>query len=216
MLPGNRDSYSVFSWSRFYTYRSEMRKRFPDFWKIRIRKTLLQVVCGQIRDGDHVLDIGSFDRSYEKKLQRRFPNVLYKSMDIDRERFHDFYSFEEVREQFDVIFLFEVIEHLEFTEGINLMREVRNLLVPGGCLILTTPNMYHPNRYWEYDHKVPYRYDAIGGLLLGVGLEVKEIYRIYNDAIHRRLFRLYVTSWVHRHLQIDFAKSIVVVAKNRA
>ena len=213
MERAERGSYGTFSWSRFFSHRSEMRKRYPDFWKIAIRRSLLRVVCEEVTDGCSILDIGSFDRSYEKKLHKRYPNVIYKSMDIDREQFHDYYSLEEIPEKFDLIFLFEVIEHLEFEEGIELTRKIRDLLKPGGRLIATTPNMYHPNRYWEYDHKVPYRYDAIGGLLMGAGLAVNKLYRIYNDAIHRRLFRLYVTAPLHRHLQIDFAKSIAVVAQ---
>ncbi len=214
MSAGPGRSYDLYSWSQFYGHRLEVRRRFPDFWKIRIRKSLHSVVLDEASDNCTVLDVGAFDRSFEKRLQERYSGVVYKSMDIDREGFHEYYSFDDIHETFDLIFLFEVIEHVEFEEGIALVRRCKNLLKPGGRLILTTPNMYHPNRYWEYDHKVPYRYDAVGGLLLAEGMIVCDIYRIYNDAIHRRLFRLLVTAPLHRHLQIDFAKSITVVAQN--
>jgi predicted SAM-dependent methyltransferase len=137
-------------------------------------------------------------------------------MDIDREQLHDFYSLEEIQESFDVIFLFEVIEHLNFEEGVQLLKKSYDLLNGEGRLILTTPNIFNPSRFWrDATHKVAYCYDELGGLLLAQGFQIKMMYRTYNDAYHRYLFRLYVTAPLHRYLGIDFAKSILVVAEKK-
>jgi SAM-dependent methyltransferase len=45
-------------------------------------------------------------------------------------------------ERFDCVMLFEVIEHLE--DPISLMRKIRELLVPGGLIALSTPNCESP------------------------------------------------------------------------
>jgi 2-polyprenyl-3-methyl-5-hydroxy-6-metoxy-1,4-benzoquinol methylase len=36
---------------------------------------------------------------------------------------HDFYTLEEIQETFDMIFLFDVIEHLELEEGAQVLEE---------------------------------------------------------------------------------------------
>jgi SAM-dependent methyltransferase len=167
-----------------------------------------------IRDGEKVLDIGASDRNLQERLKRHYPKLIYKSMDIDRERFHDFYSLEEIRESFDVVFLFEVIEHLNLEEGVQLIRKIYDLLHEEGRLILTTPNVFNPSRFWrDATHKEAYCYDELGGLLLARGFQIKAMYRTYNDAFHRYLFRLYVMAPLHRYLGIDFAKSIPIAEK---
>jgi 2-polyprenyl-3-methyl-5-hydroxy-6-metoxy-1,4-benzoquinol methylase len=47
---------------------------------------------------------------------------------------------------FDVILASEVIEHLADAEA--LLAECRRVLAPGGCLILTTPNLWDLRRPW--------------------------------------------------------------------
>lgn len=170
-----------------------------------------------IRDGEKILDIGASNRNLEGRLKRHHPNVIYKSMDIDREQFHDFYSLEEIRESFDVIFLFEVIEHLDLEEGVELLKRIYDFLNEGGRLILTTPNVFNPSRFWrDATHKVAYCYDELGGLLLAQGFQIRAMYRTYSDAFFRYFFRLYVMAPLHRYLNIDFAKSILVIAEKRA
>jgi 2-polyprenyl-3-methyl-5-hydroxy-6-metoxy-1,4-benzoquinol methylase len=201
------------SWSTLYKTRREIQRKFPDFWDLKVRKKHLEIVLEEVRDGDSILDIGSSTRELRHRLidvsGRR---VIYKSMDIDRETKQDYYSIEEIKEKFNVIFLFEVIEHLSFEDGVQLLDTIYDLLLPGGKLILTTPNSFHPNRYWEYSHKVSYRYDEIGGILISLGFKVKDIFRIYNDAFFRRLVRIWLAAPLHKYLCVDFAKSILVVA----
>jgi SAM-dependent methyltransferase len=178
------------------------------------RFTKSTLMLETIRDGERVLDIGASNRNLEGRLKRHFPEIIYKSMDIDREQVHDFYSLEEIREYFDVIFLFEVIEHLDLEEGIRLLKRIYELLDPGGRLILTTPNVFNPSRYWrDSTHKVAYCYDELAGLLMAQQFQVRAMYRTYSDAFLRYLFRIYVMAPLHRYLGIDFAKSILIVAE---
>jgi len=53
--------------------------------------------------------------------------------------------------QFDVINCMEVIEHIPAKEGERVMSELRRILQPGGCLIISTPN-YPIKRFYDlYD-----------------------------------------------------------------
>jgi 2-polyprenyl-3-methyl-5-hydroxy-6-metoxy-1,4-benzoquinol methylase len=189
---------------------------YRDIWDLKILRKRFPLMVNTIRDGEKVLDIGASDRNLQERLKRRYPKLIYKSMDIDREQFHDFYSLEEIQESFDVVFLFEVIEHVDFEEGVRLLKKVHDFLNEGGRLILTTPNVFNPSRFWrDVTHKVAYCYDELGGLLLAQGFQIKVMYRTYNDAFHRYFFRLHVMAPLHRYLGIDFAKSILVIAEKR-
>jgi SAM-dependent methyltransferase len=201
------------SWSKLFEYRGQIHQRYREIWDLKILRKRFPLMVKNIRDGEKVLDIGASNRDLQERLRRHFPKLIYKSMDIDREQVHDFYSLEEVQESFDVIFLFEVIEHLDLQEGIGLLKRSYELLSLGGRLFLTTPNIFNPSRFWrDATHRQAYCYDELGGILLAHGFEVKEMYRTYSDALHRYLFRVYVMAPLHRYLGIDFAKSILMVA----
>jgi SAM-dependent methyltransferase len=202
------------SWSNIFRNRADVHKIYPDIWDLKIVRKRLPLMLKYIKDGDKILDIGASSRDLEMRIKKHRPQIVYKSMDIDREQFHDFYAMEEIQESFDVIFLFEVIEHLSLEEGMRLLQRIYGLLNAGGRLILTTPNTFNPGRFWrDATHRVAYCYDELGGLLLGQDFKIKGMYRTYNDALHRYLFRVYAMSPLHRYLGIDFAKSILVVAE---
>ncbi len=205
------------SWSKLFDYRGQIHQMYHDIWDIKILRKRFPLMVKSIQDGEKILDIGASNRDLQERLRRHFPKLIYKSMDIDQEQFHDFYSLEEIQESFDVVFLFEVIEHLGLEEGVQLLKRIYQLLNEGGRLILTTPNVFNPTRFWrDATHKVAYCYDELGGLLLAQGFQIKVMYRTYSDAFHRYLFRLYVMAPLHRYLGIDFAKSILVIAEKKS
>jgi SAM-dependent methyltransferase len=202
------------SWSRLFQYRDAVHERYPEIWDLKILRKRFPLMLKLIKNGEKILDIGASNRNLEKRLKRHYPDLIYKSMDIDREQVHDFYSLEEIQETFDGVFLFEVIEHLDLEEGQRLLRRIHELLREGGFLILTTPNIFNPGRFWrDATHKVAYCYDELGGLLLSQQFAVRAMYRTFSDAFHRYLFRVYVMAPLHRYLGIDFAKSILIVAE---
>jgi len=205
-----------FSWSKLFEYRDQIHHRYPEIWDLKILRKRFPLMVKTIQECDKVLDIGASNRNLQERLRRHFPRLIYKSMDVDREQFHDFYGLEEIHESFDVIFLFEVIEHLSLEEGVHLLKRAHELLNEGGRLILTTPNVFNPSRFWrDATHKVAYCYDELGGLLLAQGFSITAMYRTYNDVFHRYFFRVFVMASLHRYLGIDFAKSILVVAEKK-
>jgi len=204
----------TFSWDLFYQYRKKIKKQFPLFWKLRVIKKPLEILKKEVGQGDSILDIGAGNIGIGEKIRKAL-GINYKSMDVDRKQFHDYHSLDEIEESFDAILLFEVIEHLDLEEGVELIRKIYSLLAPGGKLFLTTPNLYHPHRYWDCHHKTPYRYDELGGLLSATGFIPRHVYRIYNDAFLRRLFRIYFAAPLHRYLNVDFAPSILMVAQRK-
>lgn len=201
------------SWSLLYEYRNKTRKQIPDFWKIKIIKNELEGILKVVKDEDKILEIGASKRHLERALRKQRPNIIYKSLDIDKRLPQDYYSLNDIKEQFDVVIMIEVIEHLILEEGIKLLKKIREFLKENGKLVLTTPNIYHPTRYFfDASHKVPYCYDEIGGILLFLGFKNIRVYRLFNDDFFRRLFRLYIGKYLHKFLDVDFALSILITA----
>src|SRR5512144_430895 len=94
------------SWSKLFEYRARVHDLYPDIWDLRILRKRFPLMLKTIRDGEKILDIGASNRNLQPRLLRHLPNLIYKSMDVDREQTHDFYSLDEIQETFDVLFLF--------------------------------------------------------------------------------------------------------------
>lgn len=201
-------------WSRLYAARNSVTRRFPSIWAIPVVKKEMSRLAVHARDGAAVLDVGAGDRRFERKMREHSGTVRYRSFDIDRSNPHDYYGIDDIEGQYDLIFAFEVIEHLTPAEGLRMVANLREHLAPGGTLLLGTPNLYHPHRYFgDLTHVTPYKYEELGALLVLGGYEVQGFYRIYNDSFLRRALRLHLGVWLHRWLSIDFAHTVMVEAK---
>ena len=204
----------MIDWSQLITGRDQMHKRYPKIWNLKLIKRPSRLVKNLLRPGMRILDVGASDRRMERRTKDSHPDVIYKSMDVDRGLPHDYYTLDDIDEQFDLIILFEVIEHLEVEDGMTMLSRLKELLVEGGRLLISTPNIFNPSRFWfDATHKVAYSYEELGGILLGQGFEVLGIYRTFNASIPKYFLRLSLFYPLHRILNVDFAKSIVCVAQ---
>jgi SAM-dependent methyltransferase len=201
------------SWSDLYRNRQLVKRLYPKIWSVPLVKKEFDCLLPIVPEGAHVLEMGAGDRRFGERLQAMRPDIKYLSYDIDRNTRQDYYSLDEIQVSFDCIFAFELIEHLSLNDGFTLLCSAKKLLREGGHLLLGTPNLYHPHRYWgDVTHKTPYKYEELGGLLLSAGFDSLRTFRQYNDAWLRRWFRLHVGVWLHRYLDIDFAGTILIEA----
>ncbi len=206
----------MIDWSEMINYLDQIHERYPRIWNLKLIKRPSRLIMSHLRPGMRILDVGASDRRMERRIKGVYPDIIYKSMDIDRGFYHDYYSLDEIDEQFDLITLLEVIEHVELEEGMKMLERLRNLLVPGGILIISTPNIFHPNRFWQTTtHKVAYSYGEFAGILLSQGFEVLEIYRTFNASVPKYFLRFTLFYPLHRILDVDFAKSIVFMVQKR-
>ena len=201
-------------WSEQLRLRERVHQKYPQVWTLKIVKKRLPIILRYLRDGEALLEVGASNRDLEGRIRKYYPKTLYKSMDIDPSHSHDYSSFEEIKETFDMVLLFEVIEHLKLDEGREMVRNIYQILKPGGKVILTTPNVYTPGRYWkDVMHQTAYHYEELGGLLLYQDFEILEICRVFNEPLLSFLTKVYLFSRVFRFLGIDFTKSILIVAR---
>lgn len=202
------------SWSKLYECRQRVKAAHPSIWRLPVVKKELDRLLPLAESHKRVLEIGAGDRRFGRRMTAALPDLYYKSMDIDRETEQDYYSLDDLDETFDFIYAFELIEHLTPDDGLDLLRHAHRLLRPEGVLLLGTPNLYHPHRYFgDITHKTPYKYAELGGLMVMAGFKVPRFFRIYNDAFLRRTFRLNIGVWLHRYLDIDFAHTILAEAE---
>jgi SAM-dependent methyltransferase len=202
------------TWGEQLHWRGKIHSQYPEIWDLRIVRKRLPFILRYLRDGESVLEIGAFDRSLGERLRRYYPRILYKSLDIDPSYQHDYTSFEEVREKFDMVLLFEVIEHLDWKGGREMVAKIFEILKPSGRVILTTPNVYTPGQYWkDVSHRTAYHYEELGGLFLSQQFEIVEICRLFNAPFLQFLIKTFLLLPIFRFLGIDFTKSILLVAR---
>lgn len=203
----------MFGWNQLILGRDQIHKRYPQIWDLKLIKRPSWLVKRHLRPGMRILDVGASDKRMHKRVKEVYPDILYKSMDIDPSVNHDYYSLDDIHEKFDLIILFEVIEHLELEQGIEMLSRLNELLADGGELIISTPNIFNPGRFWiDATHKTAYSYEELGGIVLSQGFEVLGIYRTFHASLLKYIFRLTLFYPLHRILNVDFAKSIVVLA----
>jgi 2-polyprenyl-3-methyl-5-hydroxy-6-metoxy-1,4-benzoquinol methylase len=206
----------MIDWTELINCRDQIHKRYPQIWDLKLVKRPSWLLKKLLRPSMRILDVGASDKRMQKRVTNVYPDIRYKSMDIDRTVLHDYYSLDDIDEQFDLIILFEVIEHLELEQGVEMLSRLHELLVDGGTLIISTPNIFHPNRFWTTaTHKTAYSYEELGGVMLSQGFEVLGIYRCFNASLVKYLLRLTIFYPLHRILNVDFAKSIVVLAQRK-
>lgn len=210
-------STGVSSWSQQYRGRKEIASRFGAVFSLPLAKRASGLLLETAQSGDRVLEVGAGDRRKRDALRRRFQDISYKSLDIDTEGNHDFRDWAQVNESFDLIFAFEVVEHIGIDDLPEFIAQAADHLAPGGRLLLSTPNIYYPPDFLrDVTHRTPLCYDELGSLVESTGLRTESIYRIHHDPLHRKLLKRYVFGWLFKLLGIDYAKQIVLIAEKPA
>jgi SAM-dependent methyltransferase len=202
------------NWSERIRWREKVHDQYPDLWDLKLVRKGIPYVLSYLEDGEWVLDVGASTRHLESRIKKYYPHIVYKSLDIDPAYPHDYSSFDEIQENFDVVLLVEVIEHLDLEEGREMVKNIYRILNPRGRVILSTPNTYTPSQYWkDITHITPYHYEELGALFLSEGFEIVEICRTLREPVLKFYLKGYILSPLFRFLGIDFSESIVMVAR---
>lgn len=123
-----------------------------------------------------VLDIGAYDRALGHSLAACNLAGAYHSVDLDLSHPHEFHDIGEVTEKYDLICVFELIEHLSLEAVAELFHRVIGLLLPGGKLLVSTPNPFYPTRFFaDMTHRQHWPAHDLFALLRHVGFDQHDI-----------------------------------------
>ncbi|MBI9073492.1 MAG: class I SAM-dependent methyltransferase [Melioribacteraceae bacterium] len=106
---------------------------------------------------------------------------------------------DETNEKFDVIVMFDVIEHIKKDNIIPLLKEINNILNKNGLLVLRTPNMASMtsfySRYLDFTHEIGFTSESLEYVLNETNF--KNI-SFSNSAIGRK--RIFVTKLITKFI----------------
>ena len=203
------------NWQELYYHRRLIAREFGDIWDLPVRKRYHQIMGELGAKNISLLEIGAGDRALAERMRGYWNEFDYRSCDIDTTFDHDFTHFSTIVGHYDLICAFEVIEHLTLQEAAEMLIKLRVHLKPGGLLILTTPNTFYPPAYLrDATHVTPFCFDELAGLVSLAGYQVQFIYRLFHDSLLKKFVKRGLMYPLFRVLGIDYAKQILVVAKN--
>jgi SAM-dependent methyltransferase len=190
-----------------------MEARWPSIFSLPLVRRASDLVLREARPGLRVLEAGAGDRRMKERLEAAAPGLVYRSADPDPAHPHDAPDVFAVEGPFDLVFALELIEHLSPEEALAFLRRCRELLVPGGRLVLGTPDVFTPGR-WHRDagHRTPFSPWELAGYAAAAGFEAASLHRAWNAPLAERLLRRVLLGWVHRLTGADYAHSVVLVA----
>ncbi len=201
------------------------KKDFPGTEYLEIRPDWREVLPGKVgasglffrsilADARSVLDVGAGDRYYKQVLSKLGIAATYRSADSDNQSgAHDFGDFFQVSEAFDAILMLELLEHVDANLGIGFLKHARNVLNPGGVLLLSTPNAHHPNQVWRSSltHIRPWPMDDLYGVLKYAGFNRVRLVRQYTASSKRMVIKPF-TKLLYRLIELDHAQTILAAA----
>ncbi len=205
---------NTINWSELYAARRRIQQRYRKIWNVPIDKRYASVLFKHGFDGSNILEMGAGSRGLQRRISDWWPSSSYKSYDIDTNTKQDYYKLEDIEGQYEMVCMFEVVEHVRPEVAKEMLDKCFEVLVPGGLLFITTPNIYYPPNYLrDATHITPWCYDELGALALMTGFELQKMYRLYSDSFLGKLTHRMLFYPIHRAMGIDFAKQIIMVSK---
>ncbi len=205
------------SWRELSRAREAVRLRYPGVSSLPVVRRRFPFLASFLRDGGRLLEVGAAERPFDARLKAAFPALVHRTLDIDPGGAHDFRSLEEVRETFDCVLAWEVIEHLPLDGIPGWLAGLRRVLAPGGRLILSTPNVFRPGQYWkDASHRTPLAYTELGALLILADFDVVSMHRTFHGSwLQHALVRWSPPGFLLPLWGLDYAQSVVAVASPR-
>lgn len=200
-------------WSQLFKYRKQVSRQFKTIWHLPIAPRYSHVLLNAPIEPSAVLEIGAGGRGLKAKVEAHWPGCSYASFDIDRNGDHDFFELDDINGEYDVVCMFEIIEHVSPELALDILAKCFSVMKPGGKIMITTPNIYYPPGFLrDATHITPWCYDELGGIAALAGFKTEQLYRLYKEPLHIQIIRRFMGYPLFRLLRIDYAKQIMLVA----
>jgi hypothetical protein len=205
-------------WKRKELLKAELPKfLLLRWWSSKDICEVEKVILSNLKDRDTVLDVGAGDLRTKLKFEQAGYTGEYHTQDIGEEFTYTYRTIDEVKSQYAAILCLDVIEHLQLSEGLELIHSLVNLLEPGGVVVIQTPNarcVRNPLS-WDITHLHCYNIYDLWAYLTSMGLRV-EGYRVVFEPEHRSIWQQFMSFLsryiITRFLGVDYADNIVLIA----
>lgn len=193
--------------------RKECFARYGTIYAVPITRSPYDYLRRAYRGGP-LLDVGAGNELYVKDLLT-LKAEDYFSLDTDPSGAFTYRSPAEIPgdQLFTWIVLNQVVEHLAIDAAAALLADLRPHLAPAGELLVTTPNVFHPVRYWaDPTHLTPWGYTSLYALACATGYQVTGLYRYSKNRGPRDPLSWLFERLMRRIYRIDWCDSIMLVA----
>lgn len=100
-------------------------------------REVLELIIKGMKEDMALLDVGSGNKRLEQELRKVGYKGFYKDCDTDTRYLHDFQNIVDVVGKYDVITMFDLIEHINFEEAYNLFKPSSTLKAESLFQLLT-------------------------------------------------------------------------------
>lgn len=179
-----------------------------------------RIIFNKIKERETILDVGAGNLRTMRQFQQAGYSGEYHTQDIGEEFTYTYQEIDDITKKYAAILCLDVIEHLQLSEGLELIHSLVNLLEPGGVIVIQTPNAccIKDPLSWDMTHLHSYNIQDLWAYLTCMGLHV-EGYRVVFGSEHKNfaqhtshLLRYIIT----RRLGVDYTHNIVLVATKKA
>lgn len=164
-------------------------------------------------DGN-ILDIGAGKaKPFFSTVNGFLKKGIYYSLDTDPQGDFDFQNIDQIPKDlyFSLIIANQVFEHLSVQESIEMMYKAAQHLVVGGKIIITVPNISHPNRQISnITHVTAWGYNSFYMVFKYADLKIAKIARYSKRHPHGLMEKL-ITKYVSRVYRMDWCDSILMM-----
>jgi 2-polyprenyl-3-methyl-5-hydroxy-6-metoxy-1,4-benzoquinol methylase len=150
--------------------------RFPTvrWWETDGLSPAERVIFDALSNARSVLDVGAGDLRVRHKLVDAGFQGTYHTQDVGDEFDYTYADLADVERNYDVILCLDVLEHLSLERGVAMLKRLHDLLMPGGTLVIQTPNARcarHPLA-WDMTHLHIYNAHDLWAYLTALGMVV--------------------------------------------
>lgn len=214
----NKDLVYLNYWKRKELLKSGV-PTFPllKWWSSEDISEVEKVMLSKIKERDTLLDVGAGDLRTMRKFQQAGYSGKYHTQDIGEEFKYTYRTLHDISKPYAAILCLDVIEHLQLSEGLELIHRLVNLLEIGGVLVIQTPNSRCIRNPLSSDmtHLHCYNLQDLWSYLTCMGLQV-EGYRVVFYSERRsgtqNFFSLVSRYIITQLLGLDYADNIVLIA----
>ena len=165
--------------------------------------------------GGKILDVGSGTHFYIRDLLK-LDDQQYYSLDNDPSGEFSFNNVDEIPQglEFDRIVMNQLVEHLTIHNAFQLILGLYDHLKIDGLILATTPNIFHPNRFWgDPTHVTAWSHSALYGLFRIAKYKNIQVFRYSKNRGPVDPLSWIVERIMRRLYRIDWHDSIMLIAQ---